>query len=317
MNHVPNSNMDYVSSYISTFVPNYNPFLNKQENAEDKIIEIYHGPRDDRFKNFIHKLLDFGNIRKKYINIIMSDKNMEFYSTIFTSNTADPENNYQIYETLGDISANKAIIWYAYRKFPEIHCSSGVRILSNIKAKYASKASFKIIGEKLGFFEFISASVDERERRKEGLIEDCFEAFCGATEMILDRETTQGVGYAILYDILENIFDIYMPISIKYEDLVDGVTRLKELFEEKVNRPPGKVKYEFSEDNSGEYRVFICRVIYERIENGRDVKRVISEGKGSLKDKAKEQASLFALKALEKMGYSKSIPEVYIKLCQK
>jgi hypothetical protein len=38
----------------------------------------------------------------------------------------------------------------------------------------------------------------------------------------------EGVGYAIVYTILKSIFD-NMNISLKYEDLYDAKTRLKEL----------------------------------------------------------------------------------------
>jgi dsRNA-specific ribonuclease len=277
--------------------------------GDDQPVEIYHGVRGEEFKRFIYNLLSYGNIKQKYMDLLTNDESMELFSAMFTASSADSVNNYEIYETLGDINANKIIIWYAFRKFPQINCAAGVRILANIKSKYGSKNTFAQIGDKLGFFEFISASVEDRHRKRKSLIEDCFEAFCCAVEILIDSYTTRGVGFAILYDIVEGIFEKHMPISIRYEDLTDAVTRLKELFDKAPGvRPPLTIDYEYDEDRSGEHRMFIAKVVY-------GAREVVGHGKAALKATAKEEAARQALETFASRGYKLPIPEAYIKLC--
>ena len=69
-----------------------------------------------------------------------------------------------------------------------------------------------------------------RVRDKKDLLEDTLEAFIGCTEYLLDKAYRPGVGYAIVYDILSDIFD-EIPISLRFEDLYDAKTRLKETFD--------------------------------------------------------------------------------------
>ena len=93
------------------------------------------------------------------------------------------------------------------------------------------------MAEQLGFWDFISAQEDGvakntkyRARHKKDLLEDTFEAFVGCTEYLLDRAYRPGVGYGIVHDILSDIFD-QIPISLRFEDLLDAKTRLKETFD--------------------------------------------------------------------------------------
>ena len=86
----------------------------------------------------------------------------------------------------------------------------------------------------LNFWPFISAAIEGternqkyRNRNKKDLLEDVLEAFIGCTEYLLDEAFRPGVGYGIVYDILESIFN-ELPMSLEYEDLYDAKTRLKE-----------------------------------------------------------------------------------------
>ena len=73
------------------------------------------------------------------------------------------------------------------------------------------------------------------------MLEDCVESFIGVTEMMIDDVCRPGVGHAVVYDILKSIFD-EIAISLKYEDLYDSKTRLKELFDYHKTTL-GKLKY--------------------------------------------------------------------------
>jgi len=195
---------------------------------------IYTG---DNFKRLITSFLNRGKLKGKYIDTLTSPANMKLFGQAFTAASADPVKNYEIFEQLGDLSANKFIVSYAYKRFPQLKCPKGVKVAARLRINYGSKESFSQIANNLGFWEFISAAEDGtdkkakyRVRHKDELLEDVLEAIIGCTEQILDEEYRPGVGYAIVYDILGSIFD-EIDISLKYTDLYDAKTRMKEVFD--------------------------------------------------------------------------------------
>lgn len=217
----------------------------QKQNYQDILYsgDIYLAPRDENFKSFIRSLLTRGNLKEEYMELFLQDDCIEIYGQAFTSSTADTQNNYEVFEQLGDISINKFIVWYSYRRFPQLLCPEGVEIVSKIRIKYGAKDSFSDIAGKLGFWPYISATENQRQSQKKILLEDTFESFFGVTEYLIDLKIRQGVGYSIIYDILNSVFSD-VPISLRYEDLVDNITKLKELFDvPDIRRQLGKIKY--------------------------------------------------------------------------
>ena len=199
--------------------------------------EIYYGTRDQQFKDFIFGLLKRGKVKTKYIDSLLTKENIELYSQAFTAASANSEENYEIFEQLGDLSANKFIVGYMYNRFPFLKTPKGVKVVARLRINYGATQSFAKFAEKLGFWPFISCAEDGinhgckyRSKNKKELLEDTFEAFIGCTEFILDNKYRIGVGYGIVYDILSSIFD-EISISLAYEDLFDAKTRLKEIFD--------------------------------------------------------------------------------------
>ena len=199
--------------------------------------DAYYGSRGEDFKKIIIDLLKKGNLKQKYIDVLTNTNSMKEYGNAFTTSNIDNVNNYERYEQIGDVTANKFIVWYIYRRFPQLDCTGGVKVVARVRINYGAKQFFGQLGEQLGFWPFISALEDGqnpkpyyRSRNKKDLLEDCLEAFIGCTEKLLDDEFRPGVGYGIIYDILSRIFD-EIPISLKYEDLYDSKTRLKEVFD--------------------------------------------------------------------------------------
>lgn len=271
---------------------------------------IYYGPRDDSFLQVIVKVLEKGKLKKKYIDMLTDEEGMELYSQIFTHSSADPENNYEYYETLGDVTANKCITWYFSKRFPQINCPKGVKILARLKIVYASKEVFAPIGEKLGFWPFITASNEIRSTDMRPCLEDVLEAFIGATEYLIDKKIGRnGVGYAIVYDIIASIYN-EMPISLEYEKLVDPKTILKEVFDyfkrSRTGLPPiGDLKYQNIRD--AEHGFHTSKVL--RLFDGRPF--ILGEGKERLQIDAEQAAARQALPKLKQMGYFKPVPEEY------
>lgn len=265
---------------------------------------IYRGPRGTEFKHLIFTLLQKGKVKQKYIDELLSDSNMRIYSIIFTDKTADPINNYEYYETLGDSTANNCIVWYLSRRFPQIFGAKCVKILARLKINYVSKTTFSSIAQTFNFWKFISASEAERASKMKPLLENVFEGFFGATQLILDNKFGIGSGYAICYNIIKHIYDD-IPISLKYEDLFDAKTRLKELFDsEKIKSSLGPLIYDNVKitDNLNETTV-------------KAGSQILGKGTASLKTNAEQIASENALNHLATKGIFKPVPEEYKTFC--
>lgn len=265
---------------------------------------IYQGVRGDAFVKCIKSVLKRARIRSHYLKEILSEDALKIYSSVFTHPSANDVDNYEFYETLGDSTANNSILWYFSRRFPQLLCSKGVKVLARLKIKYVSKQTFYELAEKMDLWEFVSCSEDLRLRQKKKILEDVFEAFFGATQLILDSHFKVGVGHSVCYSIIESLYND-IDISLRYEDLFDAKTRLKETVDFFKKR--GFVKVEYETVNVSE-KLKESRV-YAFV-NGS--KLFVGSGKASLQIDAEQKASEFALKKLSEMGYYKPIPSDYI-----
>tara|TARA_A100001011_G_C14311331_1_gene845735 strand:- start:2387 stop:3256 length:870 start_codon:yes stop_codon:yes gene_type:complete len=274
--------------------------------------EIYHGGINrEGFKELIQSLLQKGKIKQHYIEELLNEDNMLKFNKAFTSKTANEEENYEIYEQLGDLSANKFIVWYAYRRFPQLDCPLGVKVVARLRINYGSRQTFSMIGEKLGFWPYITADMEERNRSKKDLLEDCVESFIGCVEDILDKKFRPGVGYAIVYDILSSIFD-EIPISLRYEDLYDAKTRLKELFDSYSELGSWK----FNETRNPETNMVTSQLLMTyNTPKGLSKEEVIGYGVAAKKADAQQEAAKVGLENLNKAGWKKSISEEYKYFC--
>lgn len=289
----------------------------------DEQTGIYLGSRGDDFKELIASLLRKGGLKSRYIKMLTDDEAMKIYGCAFTSELVDPDNNYQVLEQVGDLAGNKFIVNYMYNRFPQLDCADGVKVVARLRINYGAKESFAGIARKLGFWDFISATNELRQRKMKSLLEDVFEAFLGATERILDKRKRTGVGYAIVHDILTSIFN-EMDISLRYEDLYDAKTRLKELFDlhevsigplvyKDQKRDMITVSSAFRvhggkyEEKTDEYGNVI--VNKKKIIGGKYIK--IGEGSAALKSDAQQNAASSALDNLKKQGWFKTIPHIY------
>lgn len=221
-------------------------------------IKIYYGNRDNKFTNMIKKVFKMGKLKNEYISKILEGDGLNLYKKVFTHPTADSQHNYESLEILGDSIVNCCIVWYLSRRFPQLNCPEGVKIIARLKINLVSKKMFADFGYKLGFWPYVSADMEIRQNKMKPTLEDVFEAFFGATQKLVDEKIRKGVGYSICYNITEYLFD-QIDISLKYEDLYDAKTRLKELFdvfkqEKMVNgrmlRSIGQLKYVTTKDRA-------------------------------------------------------------------
>lgn len=240
----------------------------------------------DAFRALINSLIIKGQLAPKYNNVLLD--NILLYQQAFTSASYDEHDNYEMYEQLGDATANKFLVWYFYRRFPQLANPKGIKIVARLKTNYSSKNAFAKIAESIGFWPHIRASPQQKEIDKKSLLEDVFEAFIGVTETILDNFFQVGVGYAIVQRILTAIFDT-IDISLRYEDLYDAKSRLKELFD--INKQLGVLLYEYKPKEATIYRL-------------KDGKKIfMATGAGNLKSDAQQVAAQKTLDLLAKQGY--------------
>jgi dsRNA-specific ribonuclease len=179
--------------------------------------KIAFGVRGDKFRDFIQSLLTKGRLKQQYINYLTDKDAMDLYAQAFTNPTADSATNYEFFEKLGDSTCNKIITWYIYRKYPKLSTKpQGVMILTRLSHLMRSTEIFSSLALRLGFEEFISVGYmltvkkiyePVMKVKRTSVLEDCFEAFFGVTEFILDSRIKEGVGYAICNLIFKAILD--------------------------------------------------------------------------------------------------------------
>jgi dsRNA-specific ribonuclease len=268
--------------------------------------ESYQGIRGPRFRTFLTQILRLSGLKSEYIDKLLDDQGMKYYACAFTHKTADPENNYEWLEFLGDVTLNKAIAWYLTQRFPQLNCAEGVKILTRLKINLISKRSFAHFAKQLHFWEFISGNGDVRHNKQEKTLEDVFEAFFGATELILNEKVRPGTGEHICYRIIASLLDT-SDLSLRYTDLFDAKTRLKEVFDYYGVDQLGKQTIE-ADRVDGQYTVHLFRV-----HNGN--KQLLASGQGPLKSDAAQQASERAIEFLKKQGYERPIGENYARFC--
>ena len=233
---------------------------------------------------------------------------MALYSQAFTAASANSEKNYEFFEQIGDLAANQFLVSYTYRKYPQLQCAQGVKIVARVRINYGSKEKFAELADKLGFWRFISAVNKAREKSKKDLLEDTFEAFCGVTQWLLDSRIRIGVGYAILYSVLNSIYKEFVPISLRYEDLFDAKTRLKELFDRPdVKANLGDWTFRISRERAGRqtydgYAVHCAALRTER-------KTTITGDSGSLSPKAWRRRKLTRSRVLLRRGSNGCVTE--------
>lgn len=293
---------------------------------EEKVIPgIYLGERNQPFKSLILTILNKAKIKEKYIGYLTCEEGMKLYSDAFTSDHIDPVNNYQVLEQIGDLVCNQFIVKYFYTRFPQLKCSNGVKVVARLKINYGSKETFFSIAEKHNFWPFISAPNEIRHHKKRDLLEDVFEAFLGATTTILDNKV-QGLGDSICTKILTSIFNEF-HISLKYEDLFDAKTRLKELFD-MFGEKLGPLSYDDKKETKDNITTYTCLIFrlqgakYEIKQDGtvnmnkiqgRYNKVLLGQGSCQIKIDAQQIAAGKAIKLLESEGYIKHAPLVYQK----
>ena len=277
---------------------------------------IYNGSRSDDFVMMLVKVLKKGKLKREYLNKLLSPESLKQYHMAFTAKSADPTNNYERFEQIGDVTVNKFIVWYCYRRFPQLDCTEGVKVVARLRINYGSKESLAKLGESLGFWSYISAREEGternmyyRNRNKLDLLEDCFEAFVGCTEYLLDKYFRPGVGYAIVYDILEDVFK-GVDMTLEYDKLYDAKTRLKETFD-MFKTQIGTWKFEETKVVNAEGFTTTHSQLYQLLPGSHRI--LIGEGNACKRISAQQIAAERGIQFLKERGIFKQPPPEYRK----
>jgi len=292
-----------------------NPIFNNRpiENADAK--HLSKGDRGLPFKHFIIDILKRSRLKQKYIDQLVSDQNIKTYYDAFTHISIDSDRNYEYLEILGDVTCNKCIVWYIKDRFPQLQNSEGVKVIARLRINLVSKKNFAIIAESLHFHDFISCEKEIKDQKGKSLYEDVFEAFFGATELLIDSITGFGSGYGICYRIMKSILD-EQNISLRYEDLYDPITRLKETFDFYKQQIPGRqCKYIWGnmlwENIKTETGQIVHLYQFDKITNR---KKLLMSTEAPLLDEAKQLAANRYLNLLHDYGFKRPIPDYYFKI---
>lgn len=271
------------------------------------------GIRGKPFVDFLENVLDLAKVNKQHYETLLSEKGIALYSQAFTHKTADAKLNYEYLEFLGDVTVNKCVAWYLSRRFPHLNCPEGIKVLTRLKSNIISKKSFALFAKQLDFWNYISANAEIKAKRMDKALEDVFEAFFGATEMLVDSEIHPGAGYYLCYRIIETILD-KQHLTLKYNVLFDAKTRLKETFDFFGSQKLGVLKYESAEQITDTERSHLVKTFL--VSNPQRAPILLGEGKASIKTDAEQQASEASLKTLSDMGFVKPLSDDYKMFCQ-
>lgn len=66
---------------------------------------------------FIRRVFSKSKIDPKYMDVLTNPEALAIYRVAFTSNTVDSDSNYELYEYMGDVAANAAVVMYFYEAF--------------------------------------------------------------------------------------------------------------------------------------------------------------------------------------------------------
>jgi dsRNA-specific ribonuclease len=250
---------------------------------------------------FIRSVFKDTRMTAKYMDVLVSAGALEMYQTAFTSKEFDPDNNYELYEFVGDSVIGEALVWYFYSAFPQLHCTAGIKTINRLKIVHASSESFSEIARALGFLPRIKASAPELadEDKTQHLLEDVLEAFVGVTKIVLTSAFgLPGVGNQVVFNFVFAIFD-KKNISFAPEDLYDAKTRLKELFDNRTESNPIFVRFEnpVYEEFVDANKTMLTRLVFKKNRS------VVFVGEGRTKQAREKSAAQKAIAYLRSAGY--------------
>ena len=293
----------------------------KESDFENKLIC---GDRTEKFKLFLIGLLMKTSLSRQMAESLVDQQEIfNMYRNCFTHRSFDSKNNYEFFELIGDVTSNKIIVWYLQEKFPFLCNTEGVKVLARLRINLVSKLTFSNWARKLNFEPFICYDLETKIKQENSVLEDCFEAFIGCTEKIIDEHIRGYSANYFCFKFIELLLDDE-NIELSYKALYDPVTRLKETFDhfnstlQKSTCPYifGSMSFTHEKIDTGLYLVRLLQT------TSHDRKELLLEEKGKSIIDLKYLLCQRYLDFLEEKGYKKQELKYYEeieekRLCQK
>ena len=201
---------------------------------------------EEQFRQYIktplfHLLEKRSGMTTQAINMYLTDENLKQFANAFTHPSFDDVNNYEYYETLGDATLNKCMVWYFHRRFPELKKQQGAnKIMTNLKTQNVARDKFSELSKRLEFQNYIRFKAIEDPKRKminvldKKMLTDVFESVMGCLEDVIDNtEKIPGLGATPVYNILSTLMDQDRSITLEMAKVAEPKTQLLQLFETK------------------------------------------------------------------------------------
>lgn len=227
---------------------------------------------DDEFKAFLTTTFELTGVRAEYVRYLVRENADEFRRYVFTSRRADARRNYEEYEFVGDAIVTHFLALHA---FDEIRAADATisslkvaKLLPRIGIQLASRTTLSSIAARCDFAPHVRNSVardndDDKARRlqlpahkrgydarrsDESLLEDVFEAFVGAINILVQRRYGAATAFGVVYDFLRFAFDrAGIVVTTDYESLFDSKSLLKQMGE-RYPKEIGHIRYVHSRE---------------------------------------------------------------------
>jgi len=260
---------------------------------------IVHDFNDTEFKNEMFKLLTRrGSVNSETVNQLLDDEGIKHLKVAFTHESfsysyknnelvKSEERDYELYETMGDVTVNKCVVWYLVRRFPQLKKNTnGNQVITELKKNLVSKKIFSDQFKRLNLNNFIRYkewSYTEKSSAKKimmdmSMMEDVFEAMMGAIEDLIDGRIMVNTGYSVVYNIVSSILDEIKDISLDLEDIIDSKTKIQEIIHKKSNDGWSLRYDEGNKDDNGMWIVKLTLVFKSGTPNNSKPVEITFEG---------------------------------------
>ena len=242
---------------------------------------------------------------------------MTHFMTAFTSPDVNGVSNYELYETLGDNLLNNCVLWYISNRFPYLNMPDAVDLLTKINIRIIQTKWIGELSESLGFYDYIYCPKELGVINKLKMMEDVFESFLAALNMVVDSKYKKGMGFVVCYRFMASLLD-EKEIPISYDFLVDPKTRIKELFDLHKTIKIQYRTYPIEMNNTFVSHIYESRVV-DQTPTGEDVfstpRKILTGKEGYTDQEAVQNVSRDAIQYYKNMGITKPNPKEYLKYC--
>ena len=211
--------------------------LKKRQAKNEEKNQEYTTWRNGLKKFLRYSLLPIMSLPDSALDKLVSDNAMQTWEIAFTNESFNPNvgENYEELELSGDVNLAASYVKFMMASYPEITRSQ----LSEFRTKYLAKGFQSKLSASLG----MGPHIRSRFRTNTHILEDVFESFFGALDLVGDTEFKFGVGSGLIYNM---VVELYKDVEVDWSVTKGNPkTRVKETYEG-LNfidpRPPLKEK---------------------------------------------------------------------------